>query len=476
MLIIIYCLLFFFITWWHLHLGLALLFLLLSTYLIRFSIGHLPTTLLESMTWVIFVVWLYKIFIWEKNNPKFPKPKKHTGQDPITVLCSLIKKYKLLFISIALFLIAATFSIFTATDLRSALGEWKAFYVEPFLIFLVLLTTITAKKQIKHILMALLLGGLATSLLAIYQHFTGWMVPEAFWANRDTFRVTAWYGFPNGVGLFLAPLIPLALYIIQDSWKHTRRETKHRETQDSMRPKTPSKFKDYIILGLTLSFLFSSVLAIFYAKSTGGLVGLAGGIGFLLLSNKKTFKWTIGLALAALLILMVLPSSNPIKQELFLQDRSGQIRISIWKETGEFLKDNPILGAGLASYSEKIKPYHRTVNGEGIEIFHHPHNIFLTMWVNLGLLGLAAFVGMVVWFFYKVFFELTGKNTQIKDTIHIYTGAAMFALLITGLVDSPYIKNDLALLFWLLPGLLVASLNLKEYEAEDVPMDGQIVA
>ena len=64
----------------------------------------------------------------------------------------------------------------------------------------------------------------------------------------------------------------------------------------------------------------------------------------------------------------------------------------------EFLTAHPLRGAGLASYTQRIVPYHSQVAGENIEIFHHQHNIFLTMWVNLGLLGLIGFVWMLVWF------------------------------------------------------------------------------
>ena len=92
--------------------------------------------------------------------------------------------------------------------------------------------------------------------------------------------------------------------------------------------------------------------------------------------------------------------NKPIKQELLMQDRSGQIRINMWGETTELLRANPLTGAGLASYSKRIAPYHHPINGnDNIEIFHHPHNIFLTMWVNLGILGLIGFVWMIVWFY-----------------------------------------------------------------------------
>lgn len=380
---------------------LALFFFLLPTYLVRFRIGSFPTTLLEILFWIICAVWIIQ------------KPN-------ISYLVSLIKQQRTLFLAITLFLTAATISIFTSLDIRAALGVWKTFYVEPVILFFILISTIKTQKQINLILSALLLSGLITSLLAIYQRYTGWLVPHAFWENHDTYRVTAWYGFPNAVGLFLAPLVPLALY----RWR----------------------------VGLfTIPFF---ILAILFAKSMGGLIGVAVGIGILLLIHKKTRLPTVILGTVLLITLFSLPKQNAIRQELFMQDRSGQIRIAMWGEAGQLLSDRPILGAGLASYAARVELYHGTVNGEGVEIFHHPHNIFLTMWVNLGLIGLAGFICILVWFYRIALQDTINANHYMRN---IYFTASMTTLLVTGLVDSPYIKNDLAMFFWLLPALLFIS-------------------
>jgi len=128
---------------------------------------------------------------------------------------------------------------------------------------------------------------------------------------------------------------------------------------------------------------------------------------------------------------------HSIKQEILFQDRSGQIRLHMWQDTAELLKDSPLLGAGMASYTDRIVPYHSLVNGEKIEIFHHPHNIFLTLWVNTGIIGLIGFIGILV--------AITRVLVQRRDWD---TLAFVAALIVMGLVDSPYIKNDWAVIIW----------------------------
>jgi len=442
--LISYLFLFALITWRRFDLGLFFLFFLLPVYLIRFSLGPIPTTLLEAMFYIIFIIWLLK-----KYNISY-----------LLSLISKIKTYPSFFIAITLFLIAATISIFTSIDARAALGEWKAFYIEPILLFLVLITALKTKKQIDTILFALILSGFLTSLLAIYQKYTGWYVPWEYWENRHTFRVTGWYGFPNGVGLFLAPLVPLAIYLVKNCY-HKLKELKRSKKQEARNKQiTNDKIKTWLIFVSCILYLVSSLPAIFFARSTGGLVGAAAGIIFLLLVHKKTRWPTVIIGLASFVGLVGLNRLSNIRQELFLQDRSGQIRIEMWSEAIEFLRARPVAGAGLASYQTLIYPYRID---KWIEVFHHPHNLFLTMWVNLGLLGLIGFVWILVWFY-----RVGLKNLQPTSyKLQAFLLASMTTLLTTGLVDSPYIKNDLALFFWLLPALMVVASGQNEKNIVD---------
>ncbi|MFH1286702.1 MAG: O-antigen ligase family protein [Candidatus Magasanikbacteria bacterium] len=428
-----YVLLFAIVTLYRLNCGIFLFFLLLPTYMIRFSIGPIPTTVLEVMFLIIFTVWFLK-------KTRIQEKQKHKRL--FSFLFSLFKNHKSITIGSTLFLLAATISIFTSVDIRAAAGEWKAFYIEPFLLFLVL-TDAFAKKEKdavyglqENILLALILSGLATALLAIYQHFTGWMVPPAFWENRNTFRVTGWYGFPNGVGLFLAPIVPLAIYLAKQSFGAMKKKSSVFSLQSS-------------VFFLCTLFLLTAPLAILFAKSTGAIVGVTAGIVTLLLFSKKTRWPSFAIGIIGLVSLVSLPNLAGLKDEIFMQDRSGQIRIAMWKEAVQLIKDRPILGAGLASYDERITQYHTTVNGEGVEIFHHPHNLFLTFWLNLGVFGLLGFLIIVVWFFKSIFIIQYSLFTQ-------FLLSAMVIIIVTGLVDSPYIKNDLAIFFWLLQALLIS--------------------
>lgn len=387
------------------------LFTLLPLYLIRFQIGPLPTTVLEILIWITATVWVYK------------KIKNKDWK----LLENFPNKNIFLF-SAGLFLLGATIGVFVSPNFRAALGEWKAFYVEPMLVFLIAVDNIKSKTDVTKILTGLIFGSLTTAILAVYQHFTGWLVPYSFWANRNTYRVTGWYGFPNGVGLLLAPLIPIAIYL-----------------NSEFRKKNSQIKNNYFIVSLLTLFIILSPVAILYSKTTAAVVGLVSGLGILLLCYKKTRWPAIMLGIIGIIALIFLPN-NPVTNELLAKDYSGQLRRDIWTETITYLKIHPITGAGVAGYSTEIAPFRHNKN---IEIFHHPHNIFLTIWVNIGLIGLIGFLGILSWFFKTILKDFNKSDKTFKVTLLV----SMAIWLTMGLVDSPYIKNDWALVFWLFVAL-----------------------
>ncbi len=428
--------LFAYITYRRFEYGLFLFFLLLPTYLIRFPLFGIPTTLLEMMFLILLGVWLLSRI----PHPTSQKNMVGFGLRVMSTIKQFYQTHTILTYSTALFLLGATISIFTSVDIRTALGEWKAFYVEPVLLFILLIhwhSTQPApeKSVIRFIYTPLILCGLSTALFAVIQHYTdGWMVPYAFWENRATYRVTAWYGFPNAVGLFLAPLIPLALYTAYTTYEKEK----------------------YVAIVSILSIILSTI-AIIFAKSTGAIIGVLGSTGITLILYKRTRIPTLLLGSIATLCVLTLPQLTPIKEELLFQDRSGQIRLAIYDETKQLLADRPVLGAGIASYEERIAPYHGLVNGESIEIYHHPHNLFLTLWVNIGLIGLVGFIGILFVLFRRGVSLYTQTRTSFLTSLTYSAFLSLCIILVTSLVDSPYIKNDLAFLFWTIIALIYIS-------------------
>jgi O-antigen ligase len=353
----------------------------------------------------------------------------------------------------------------------SALGIWKAYFFEPILLFILIFNIFRIKEDLTKIIWAFLVSAAAVSLLAIFQKITGLFIANPFWAAAETRRVVSFFGYPNAVGLYLAPLAMIFIgWLFSLQWKNILEQP----------------FKKIIII-LTI---IASLLAIYSARSEGALLGLAAGLLiFGLLAGYKQLLITL-----TLLIILIggvfwfAPTStnNFILTKLTLRDLSGQIREQQWKETWKMLVPEKILtGAGLNNYQTAIKPYHqegiffnydnlpnfdavvwasstlRTKYWQPVEIYLYPHNIILNFWSELGLIGALLFVWLTIKYLiisYKLIKTL-GRSGNTDKYLILGLAAAMITIIVHGLVDVPYFKNDLAVMFWLLFALLGA-LNL----------------
>ncbi|MCX6795482.1 MAG: O-antigen ligase family protein [Candidatus Falkowbacteria bacterium] len=412
----------------------------LPTYLLRFELLNIPLTALELMVLIIFAVWVIK------NRKKISQPKSWKAPD---------------FWREALLIIAAA-SIGVAVNFGSAsLGVWKAYFVEPILFFLVITQTFKGKDGAKALIAALGVSAFFTALFAVYQKFSGNFIGNPFWAAEETRRVVSWFSYPNAVGLFLAPLTMLLA---------------GRFFSFPVR----NNFRDSLKRIAYLLAIIISLLAILFAQSEGALIALAfSSWVFLFFSGKKSRYTAVTIAVIGII---GIASFSPIKhystQKATLMDLSGQIRRQQWTETWQMLNNGRLLtGAGLSGYQSAIKPFHqagifvknddpnwlkkvlwnkeyRDKVWQPVEIYFYPHNIILNFWSEIGFFGLLFFL----WLIAKQLFLSFRGATKIKDRerfLVLGAGTAMTAIIVHGLVDVPYFKNDLAIIFWVIIALTV---------------------
>ena len=239
------------------------------------------------------------------------------------------------------------------------------------------------------------------------------------------------------------------------------------------------KRKRFFIFLFLCFYVSMLVLAIVFARSEGALVGMAVGLFALIfgLAGGRA-RWGIGLiCLIGLIGLMLAaPARQLIMEKATFSDLSGQIRLQQWKETWNMLKDGRLItGAGLANYQTAIKPYHqagiffnfdndpnfrnnlvfggadyKAKHWQPTEIYLYPHNFFLNFWSETGLLGLIAILLILIKFFTDYL-----RTDQARRPLYLVLISVMIAIVVHGLVDVQYFKNDLSVLFWLVIGCAV---------------------
>ena len=149
---------------------------------------------------------------------------------------------------------------------------------------------------------------------------------------------------------------------------------------------------------------------LFLLQTRSALLGLGMGIfytgTFLLLLNKfpaggklNPVFAAIGLFSMVACIFLTLPASKSMQSE------SAQERLKIWKKTIEFVREKPILGYGSGNwpiiFPSKGLPDIKRITEKNI-VFTEPHNEYLGIFFDSGLLGLS----LAVLFYFLILYGL----------------------------------------------------------------------
>lgn len=437
-----------FLAWKRLDWALYACALLLPSYLIRFSLGPLPLTFIELLILMLFGVWLIQnakglLVRWRG----LISGKKFKG----------IRNYPFRFPIIA-WLVVSFMSVGVSGWSLAAFGIWRAYFLEPLLLFIVAINILDSREKLVNLMRALGVSAAVVAVFALYQYASGDFIPNEFWAGAEGRRATSFFPYPNAVGLYLAPIMFMLLGVFAMSIE---------------------KAKKFFNLE-TIAWLLAIVLClggIAAARSEGAAFGAAAGlILFGLVANKKLRLITIGLIVAGLLVMGVNAKLRDYALDrLSLRNFSGQVRRTQWRETRKMLWDGRLLsGAGLVNYQATVKPYHqeglfvrnddpdfdqklrtsaeyRAKVWQPLEIYLYPHNFILNFWSELGLAGVIVFIWLVLMFFYYGIRNYTAAKKEHDAFAYVILGLSLslFVTLVHGIVDVPYFKNDLAVLFWL---------------------------
>ncbi len=339
-----------------------------------------------------------------------------------------------------LFVLAGTISTLLATDHAEGFRAFREVIAEPSIFFALLLLQASRAWHWQLLATTLVLTGLALALVSLGQLATHQNVSVVPGTSIE--RVKAFYGSPDNLGLFFDRVIPawLALLVLG------RLATRWRWAWIGMGP------------------LFALVL--FLTGSRGAWI--ATGLGCLLVLA-LTFPWGRWLALLCLVLggIGLAFEGHAISRTVGSgHANTAERRIDLWRSSLRMVRDHPLTGVGpdnfLHYYAPRTGPYLPCKHGLGYmesaasaePCLSHPHDVILDYWLSTGILGLMAFVWLQV-----VFWRLSARAWQRWRAVPqaaLILGAmgAMVATLAHGLVDNSYFLIDLAIVFWLLLGLV----------------------
>jgi O-antigen ligase len=413
----LYTAFFLILSWRNFRLALGLLIVLLPAYLLRFNMGPVPSTILELNILSLALVWLLRYV-----------------RTDLPILRAAARKNRIFFIFIFLFLAATFIAALANPLLLKALGIWRAYFLEPIILFAII---VARQIDYKFLRDSLAISAVSVALLAIIQKIFGGPFPPTLWDDELFGRPTSFFTTPNAIGLFLVPIALLLANSVANLLKK--------------QPERGDRWRTGIFV--------LCVVAIIISFSQGAWAALIGGlIVFGFLAGKRRLA-------ASIIVMMIfgLALVPNIRSAFMFADKAGQNRLTLWKYSAEYLIKSPshfVLGSGLRMFFNEVQRPHYNV--EEMERLIYPHNIILNFWLETGLLGAITFFGLLctlLIFGYKIF-----KDNNLFGAAAI---GALAAFVIHGLVDVPYFKNDLAVLFWLLAAVIFLAKNSPDILTKD---------
>jgi len=137
----------------------------------------------------------------------------------------------------------------------------------------------------------------------------------------------------------------------------------------------------------------------------------------------------------------------------------------IWKSAGKILEDHPLWGSGPGNFQIKYLEYQKYFPPYLEWAVPQPHNLYLAFWLQTGILGIVGFLVLIAKWIKNVIRIIKNHQNGNLQIASVLAGIMLY-ILIHGIADTTYWKNDLALIFWTIfsLGLIIRDINLS-YES-----------
>lgn len=337
--------------------------------------------------------------------------------------------------------LAVVFSLIFGLSFKALFSKILKFLM----IYFMVVETFRDERRLKTLLLVLLASAALMSADGLYQYFTG----KDFLRGYSWARMQASFISANGFGAWLIVMIPILIAVCFQKMKGFGWKLN--------------------ILSALLAVSLGICLLLTYSRGAwvGFMVSAAFSIFYLLFFG-RSWRMLAYVSTAGAIILAAGLLQNPLKERLeslgihfrsmpsfFWRLKSSDPHVSrgvIWKESINMIEDFPVLGTGLNTYSLIARNY-KMAQGGGT----YPHNSYLQMAAETGLLGLCSFFWIVFAFFKTSWSYLK----TCKDPLVLGLVSGILAFLVHAFFDNNLYSLQLVVLFWFMSGLTIAVINLR---------------
>ena len=279
---------------------------------------------------------------------------------------------------------------------------------------------------------------LVASLYGVYQRIQGVEVNASYVdleVNPDMpGRVQSYFDNPNTFAEVLILLLPLLVALVLCS-------------------------RHWVSRLLAAGTFAVGAMALGMTYSRASWVGIAcAAVVFVFLWKPKLIP---AFAVVCVLCVPLLPSTiwHRILTITNTSDSSTASRLPLYEAALGVIRESPVSGAGLgtAAVQEFIKSnnlYH------GDAPYTHAHNIYLEVWVEAGILGVAGFFASMMWNIKNAARQVRHCPDSAARTIAAATAAAMCGSMVAGLADYLWQYPRVMSIFWFVFAVTLAGVKV----------------
>jgi O-antigen ligase len=337
---------------------------------------------------------------------------------------------------------------------REATLESLRGLVSDAVVALLIVALLRTRTALRGTVWALLSAGLLLGSLTVHQEFTK-NYEDTYWgfsiakvkdiagAQQD-YRIGGPVKDPNFYGLFLVPLVPLAL----DRFSDERRKP----------------------LRLLALVAFAVVfLSVVFTYSRGGFLSMVATVALTLVRRPPPLKVLLFVLLAAVPLLSLVPSQYSTRMTTILslrdadeghgiQDSGMRGRLSEMTVAMLMFVEDPLLGVGLANFPHLYQEYARRIAPDSRLEIREPHSRYLEVAAEMGLVGILAFSALLA----SLFLAMRAGERGLKAAGDL-DGAGMVRSVEVGLIGfligSIFLHSAFSRFFWVLAGIALATRN-----------------
>lgn len=334
-------------------------------------------------------------------------------------------------------------------------------YVKDALIALVVVALLKKPHQFKHVIYTLLVVGAFIGSISVHQYLTGNFRSDyggfaiAEYMNiverTNDYRLSGPVGDPN---FFAQVMIVLALLGIE------------RLVHD----------KNLLAKLLAGWAAAVSVLTVIFTFSRGGTIALVLSlIIFFWIYRLKPMQMVAVLLLGIILLLYapstyfdrvltigdLIPTNNgqiDVRSDRAIQGRASE-NLTAWV----MLREHPLLGVGLSNFSHLYQEYSKSLGLAPSARNRSPHNLYLEVAAETGVIGLSVFL-LMIWLAFRsiLYARQRFQEAGMEDYAHMVTG---YAIAFTGyMLAAVFVHAAYPRYFYLLLGIAFALRVMFEYQ------------